>query len=114
MSEELLKNILETLRRIEDKIDSKIISPPSSPSSTGSGIVEFVKHKKSVLIKGDTKKYKDILKKKGASWNPTLKGWIMNKEGGRKMANYFKKNFPDNTEVAGSVLYTQDSSSESE
>jgi len=114
MSEEVLQNILETLRRIEDKLDSQKISPPSSPLSTSSGIVEFVKYKKSVLIKGDTRKYKDTLKKKGASWNPALKGWIMNKQSGRKMANYFKKKYPDYTEVEGAILYTSESSSESE
>ena len=49
----------------------------SNASEFGDGVIKFEAYKKGVKISGDTKQYKDTLKKAGGKWNGTLKSWIM-------------------------------------
>jgi len=39
--------------------------------------MELVNHKKAILVKGETKEYKTLLKLVGGKWNGTLQGWII-------------------------------------
>ena len=39
--------------------------------------ITFETYKKSILVSGNTKPVKEVLKSNGARWNPTLKGWVM-------------------------------------
>lgn len=52
--------------------------------------LNFEEYKKCILVTGDTKPVKDLLKSHKAKWNPTLKGWVMT---------------PENAELAKVAIY---------
>jgi len=106
-----LDAIMEKLTSLEQAVQalSKKQRSYSSGSEAVDNIVEFKVYKKSVLVTGNTKPYKEFLKKYKASWNPSLKGWILNKEKGRRCAKKFRKKYIDIAEVQGQVLADSDS-----
>ena len=79
--QELMQGKIDDLKQeIEElKANQKKISFSSEVHhEIEDGVIKFSIYKKGVIVKGDTKGYKDILKTKGAaSWNGGLKGWIM-------------------------------------
>ena len=44
---------------------------------------------KAIIVRGDTKTYKDDLKKLGGKWNSTLKGWVFPKTQQRNVEEFF-------------------------
>ncbi len=100
-----LDTIMEKLTALEKALHCSY----SSGSEAVDNIVEFKMYKKSILVTGNTKPYKEFLKKYKASWNPSLKGWILNKEKGRRCAKKFRKKYIDIAEVQGQVLVDSDS-----
>ena len=51
------------------------ITPQSSPSVIP-GKINITKRGKGILVTGDTRPIKDILKENSGRWNPKLTGWI--------------------------------------
>lgn len=117
-----LDAIMQKLTGLEQEVkflrqqqhQKRSFSASSSSSEPCDNIVEFKIYKKSVLVTGNTKPHKEFLKKYKASWNPTLKGWILNRERGRRCAKKFKKKHVDIAEVQGQVLVDSDSEYSSE
>lgn len=103
-----LNDIFQKLSSLEEQI-KKLSSVERKDSFEDSTIVEFKVYKKSILVTGNTKPYRELLKKYKASWNPTLKGWIMNREKGRKCAKKFNKKYEDITNIDESILEDSDS-----
>ena len=46
------------------------------PSSNAHAELTIAPHKKAILISGDTRSVKEVLKALGGSWNKSLAGWI--------------------------------------
>lgn len=69
-----IEEILSRLEILEQKLFGESSTAP----------IEFNPYKKGILATGDTKPHKEILKKHGGKFNPTLKGWIFSKENGEK------------------------------
>jgi hypothetical protein len=71
--------------------------------------IEKYKGGKSFVVRGDTMKHKEQLKKMRGLWNPRLEGgagWVFSNRHLDKICNYIKKNHSDKFTVGKSVLYT--------
>jgi hypothetical protein len=71
--------------------------------------IEKYKGGKSFVVRGDTMKHKEQLKKMRGLWNPRLEGgagWVFSNRHLDKICNYIKKNHSDTFTVGKSVLYT--------
>lgn len=101
-------NVLESLLR-EQKIRAHSDSSASSLEEPVDKVVEFKIYKRSVLATGNTKPHREFMRKNKGSFNSTLKGWIFNKDNGRKAAKRFKKKHIDIAEVQAAVLMESES-----
>ena len=54
----------------------KLVCTPKPLVTHNINEITVEKYKKSLLIKGDTKPIKELLKQNGGKWNSTLGGWI--------------------------------------
>lgn len=82
----------------------------SSASSANTQKIIFEKYKRGVRVSGNTKPHKDILKTiGGASWNPSLKSWIMKLDKTAKVITVIRSLDPDNVEVGDGILTTVES-----
>ena len=122
-----VKALRKELAELKEFLMKKPVSvskkSPKSPKSskTVSNVIEVERHsEKSLLVKGPgTFKAKDSLKELGASWNKTLKGWIISskKENDLKEAlESYKTTFPEEVkeEEVKEESEAEDSESESE
>lgn len=102
-----LNEIFQKLSSLEEQIQK--LSSTGEKEPIIDNIVEFKVYKKSILVTGNTKPYKELLKKYKASWNSTLKGWIMTREKGRKCAKRFNKKYETITNIEESIIEDSDS-----
>jgi uncharacterized protein (UPF0216 family) len=79
----ILKTELAYLKTILDETESSIEMLPIDP-------IIISDYKKSIIISGPTKDYKEIFKSIGCSWNSTLKGWIYQKSNEDKLIQILK------------------------
>lgn len=103
LREELLAEI-EYLRREIQTLKMERYDSSSGSDSTGDGVIEFSLYKKGVKISGDTKKYKEILKSRGATWNSTLRSWIMTIPKAQILIPKMIKKFGDKIVITSSEL----------
>ena len=80
-SQKDLKNLQDLYDKLKESIKTPIVTPPTPPKSNKITIQDYTE--KSIVILGDTKPIKDLLKSNKCKFNPHLKygpGWVCSKK----------------------------------